>query len=173
MSEKDGPKDLFDNEIDGLTDCEDKLREHTELTCDDTIDYNGNGDIDCPDPYCYRPSCSEICNDGIDNDSDGKTDCADSECVGQLGPNGETCELTEVSCVDDQDSDGDGLCDCASDESHQPVTQYKVNERGRHFKAGHLADIVNKSPYLQKLQRRGKELMEVLEQTGPSADDDK
>ncbi len=81
-------------------------------------------------------------------------------------------EVQIDNCNGGLNSDGDGLSDCASDESHQPVTQYKVNERGRHFKAGHLADIVNKSPYLQKLQRRGKELMEVLEQTDPSAEDD-
>lgn len=45
------------------------------------------------------------------------------------------------------------------------------DERGRHSKAGYLIDRVNKSPYLQKLQRRGEELMEGIEQTDPSADD--
>jgi len=55
--------------------------------CDDGIDNDGDGDIDCADTDCTNdPACSggcvpvpEICDDGIDNDCDGKVDCADKK----------------------------------------------------------------------------------------------
>jgi hypothetical protein len=55
--------------------------------CDDTIDNDGDGYVDCDDSDCIGdPVCDtgcvpepEICNDGIDNDCDGKTDCADKK----------------------------------------------------------------------------------------------
>ena len=53
--------------------------------CNDGIDNDGDGAIDCDDPGCYSDSvCSgngEICNDGIDNDFDGLADCDDFDCV--------------------------------------------------------------------------------------------
>jgi hypothetical protein len=53
--------------------------------CDDGIDNDGDGDVDCADADCSGdPACSggcdpspEICDDGVDNDCDGKVDCAD------------------------------------------------------------------------------------------------
>jgi parallel beta-helix repeat protein len=55
--------------------------------CDDGIDNDGDGDIDCADNDCTNdPACGggcvpvpEICDDGIDNDCDGKADCADKK----------------------------------------------------------------------------------------------
>lgn len=50
--------------------------------CNDAIDNDGNGLIDCADKACVgQPNCVEICNDGIDNDYDDKIDCADSDCT--------------------------------------------------------------------------------------------
>ncbi len=72
-----------------------------ETICNDGIDNNGDGLIDCADPDCSAqvcagagglagicttgtcvvPSCTpspEICTDGIDNDCNGKIDCADT-----------------------------------------------------------------------------------------------
>jgi len=78
--------------------------------CDDGIDNDLDGLIDCFDPDCNgSPNCFEgdsvTCSDGIDNDGDGATDCADPDCsgIGLCGP--------EI-CDDGFDNDGDGLVDC-------------------------------------------------------------
>jgi probable HAF family extracellular repeat protein len=55
--------------------------------CDDDIDNDGDGLIDCDDsadcsqdPACSTPTPGpEICDDGIDNDGDGLTDCLDKK----------------------------------------------------------------------------------------------
>ena len=81
--------------------------------CNDSIDNDGNGLIDCNDPECSgTTSCptvaNEVCNDSLDNDNNGLTDCSDPVCIG-VG----TCEspLAEV-CNDQLDNNGDGLLDC-------------------------------------------------------------
>ncbi|MBU3941884.1 MAG: hypothetical protein KKF74_03150, partial [Nanoarchaeota archaeon] len=50
--------------------------------CDNEIDDNGNGKIDCEDESCKtNPACMEtICNDNIDDEGDGLVDCDDSDC---------------------------------------------------------------------------------------------
>ena len=50
--------------------------------CDNKIDDNDNGKIDCDDESCKtNPACMEtICNDGIDDDGDGLVDCDDPDC---------------------------------------------------------------------------------------------
>ncbi len=57
--------------------------------CDDGVDNDGDGFIDCDDPDCFGdPACEgddEICDDGIDNDGDGRIDCDDLDCA--LAPN--------------------------------------------------------------------------------------
>lgn len=56
----------------------------------------------------------EICNDGIDNDADGWIDCADPGCYGQAGGlNGQICQSQETRCNDSFDNDADGIYDCA------------------------------------------------------------
>jgi len=79
--------------------------------CDDGIDNDADGFIDCFDADCVgNPSCFEgddlTCSDGVDNDGDGTIDCADIDCFG-VGVCG-----TEI-CDDLIDNDGDGLIDCA------------------------------------------------------------
>ncbi|MBI2897922.1 MAG: hypothetical protein HYY06_30465 [Deltaproteobacteria bacterium] len=56
--------------------------------CDDVLDNDGDGSVDCADPDCeLDPACGvsgdEICDDGTDNDGDGRVDCDDSECDAQ------------------------------------------------------------------------------------------
>ena len=67
--------------------------------CDDGIDNDGDGRVDCSDSDCREagecgavgvygappmpPPVAEICNDGIDNDLDGRVDCDDDECASQ------------------------------------------------------------------------------------------
>jgi hypothetical protein len=50
--------------------------------CDNGIDDNGNGLIDCADPECAGdPACArEICDNGIDDNGNGLIDCADPQC---------------------------------------------------------------------------------------------
>jgi len=54
-----------------------------------------------------------ICNDNLDNDGDGQIDCADANCLGQTGSLGEVCQATETTCDDGFDNDRDGQIDCA------------------------------------------------------------
>lgn len=65
-------------------------------TCDDTVDNDCDGLIDCNDPDCTGdPACPDLiewphCFDGLDNDFDGLTDCADrTDCDDVSEPN--TC----------------------------------------------------------------------------------
>lgn len=90
--------------------------------CNDGIDNDCDGMIDCADSECKAslicaPAVTpENCSDGIDNDGDGKVDCADRDC--RNDPN---CAATGdraregrgKTCKDGIDNDGDGLVDCA------------------------------------------------------------
>jgi len=80
----------------------------TEAVCDDGLDDDGDGQIDCADIDCLgTPTCPEaVCTDGIDNDADGFIDCNDPDCFGTA-----TC-IPETSCVNGIDDDGDGDVDC-------------------------------------------------------------
>ena len=52
-------------------------------TCDDGIDNDGDGLIDCSDPDCADfPGCgtAEVCGDCLDNDGDGLVDYQDPDC---------------------------------------------------------------------------------------------
>jgi len=71
--------------------------------CDDGIDNDGDGYIDCDDFDCPPCDGGEVCDDGIDNDGDGYIDCDDFDCP--------PCDGGEV-CDDGIDNDGDGYIDC-------------------------------------------------------------
>ncbi len=92
--------------------------------CDNGIDDDGDGMIDCLDTDCnWLTICKEnerhcgtpeeeCCSDGLDNDSDDWVDCADPDCAifcVEIGCGG----TKAVCCSDGQDSDADGLTDCA------------------------------------------------------------
>jgi len=84
--------------------------------CNDGIDNDGDGQVDCADSDCANDSfCqwwnnpTEICDDGIDNDSDGQVDCADSDCAtDSVCQWGNPVEI----CNDGIDNDGDFYFDC-------------------------------------------------------------
>jgi hypothetical protein len=73
--------------------------------CDDGLDNDLNGEIDCKDTACAQHrSCitpPEICDNGRDDDNDGWTDCQDSDCPG----------CVEI-CDNGKDDDFDGKKDC-------------------------------------------------------------
>lgn len=83
-------------------------------TCDDAVDNDFDGDIDCADADCVADVTSpceaieETCDDGLDNDADGTVDCEDPSCDGIA-----SCELVESLCGDGFDNDADGATDCA------------------------------------------------------------
>ncbi len=90
-----------------------------EATCDDSIDDDCDGMIDCDDSDCRGvlaccvPSgeTESVCGDSVDDDCDGKVDCADPDCVDTLLcciPSG----ATELLCDDAKDDDCDGTRDC-------------------------------------------------------------
>ena len=60
------------------------LNAYTQENCNNGIDDDGDGLVDCNDDDCQYPSNIERgcnCNDGSDNDGDGKTDIADADCA--------------------------------------------------------------------------------------------
>jgi hypothetical protein len=87
--------------------------------CDDGIDNDCDGLVDCNDPDCADdPAClmcepyETVCDDGIDNDCDGLVDCNDPDCS-RPGECGCTQREQGVQCRDGIDNDCDGLTDCA------------------------------------------------------------
>ncbi|MBL8741710.1 MAG: hypothetical protein JNK04_11470, partial [Myxococcales bacterium] len=95
-----------------------------ESACNDGLDNDCDGDIDCVDLNCAAaPICGENCADGIDNNGNSLADCLDPICAGQVcGANGLTCAgtvcacpggATEAVCNDSLDNDCDGQTDCA------------------------------------------------------------
>lgn len=84
--------------------------------CDDGIDNDCDGKIDCADGECSAacsPTSPEVCNDAIDNDGDGKVDCADRDCRKDPACATTGTEGKGKTCSDGKDNDGDGLIDCA------------------------------------------------------------
>ncbi|HOA75979.1 MAG TPA: hypothetical protein PKL76_21265 [Phycisphaerae bacterium] len=78
--------------------------------CDNGIDDNDDGEVDCDDGECAdSPACPEICTDGVDNNGDGLVDCDDPDCKN----NANHPECGETFCADGLDNDGDGLSDCS------------------------------------------------------------
>ena len=73
----------------------------TVEVCNDGIDNDGNGLIDCADPFCqFAPDVERGCNcfDNIDNDGDGVIDKADPNCASFFGltfvGQGSNCSIT-------------------------------------------------------------------------------
>lgn len=80
-------------------------------TCNDGLDNDCDGLVDCTDPDCFLdPACVgvENCGNGIDDDGDTLVDCADPDCF--LDP---LCTGGVEDCTNGIDDDGDFLVDCA------------------------------------------------------------
>ena len=80
--------------------------------CNNRVDDNGNGLVDCEDPACSGATVctgtgpTEICGNGYDDDADRLTDCADPDCAS-------AAVCGETNCADNVDNNSDGLVDCA------------------------------------------------------------
>ncbi|MEM1347001.1 MAG: MopE-related protein, partial [Myxococcota bacterium] len=93
-----------------------------EVTCDDALDDDADGLIDCGDPDCAGASCAQgavcdagqcsggeqgvSCGDGRDGDRDGLIDCEDPDCVDSCACTPGDCE---DACDNDVDDDADGV----------------------------------------------------------------
>lgn len=100
--------------------------EDTIEACQDGVDNDGDGFIDCGDFDC-RGISPEVCggepednltacSDGVDNDFDGFVDCDDFDCSLNFpsicgAPSG--TENEPQSCRDGVDNEGDGFIDCS------------------------------------------------------------
>jgi Lamin Tail Domain len=89
--------------------------ESAETTCEDGMDNDYDGVIDCFDGDCFgigpcgTEDSTSFCGDSIDNDGDGTVDCADTDCDG-VDPCG--TEDTTERCTDNLDNNNNGLTDC-------------------------------------------------------------
>jgi hypothetical protein len=93
----------------------------TPEICNNGIDDDADGDIDCADSDCAT-DCIEICDNGIDDDGDGAIDCADSDCVG-------TADCLEI-CNNGIDDDLDGLTDCDDSECNTAAGCFEICDNG-------------------------------------------
>jgi hypothetical protein len=112
-------QDGLDNDLDGLTDCQDPdcarepACEGHEYNCNDEIDNDDDGEADCDDPDCFQsPVClpETDCQNWLDDDQDGLTDCQDPDCAA-VG----YCQAERL-CQDGRDNDADGFTDCEDDD---------------------------------------------------------
>jgi MYXO-CTERM domain-containing protein len=99
-----------------------------EVTCDDGMDDDNDGAVDCADRDCAQhPACqdapapTEICDNNMDDDNNGFADCADPSCATDNRCGGAMVEI----CDNGVDDDGDGQADCAdvNDCSTAPTCQ--------------------------------------------------
>jgi len=72
--------------------------------CDDGMDNNDNGLVDCADPLCDGEKCD------ANNDA---SKCTGGECIIPVPTPTPTPTPTELICFDSVDNDGDGSVDCA------------------------------------------------------------
>ncbi len=110
--------------------------ETTLATCQDEIDNDSNGYIDCSDFSCSKSTNASIvaycnnlkentvlkCSNGLDDDGNGFTDCYDFDCrISTVTEIVEHChpsshplenENTLSTCQDNIDNDGNGYTDC-------------------------------------------------------------
>ena len=96
-----------------------------EMVCDDSVDNDCNGFLDCEDFACRgADACptgpveasNPACANGVDDDGNGFTDCDDFNCQEpQMDLMLLVCagEVSNAACSDGTDNDGDGMTDCA------------------------------------------------------------
>ncbi len=124
--------DGFDNDCNGLTDCQDPNCAALGLQCSTTGKTCGD-DFQCVCRKAEATTGETSCGNGADDDCDGFIDCKDSDCQNakaDCAPNGFKCTAAsggtcacsgnggvaqspkETSCADGFDNDCDGAADC-------------------------------------------------------------
>ena len=95
--------DYYDFIVDKVSD----LASGEPEDCFNGKDDNGDGRIDCNDPYCFvqKQCIPEDCFNKIDDNENGLVDCDDSACKKELKCQPEICN-------DGIDNNGNGLIDC-------------------------------------------------------------
>ncbi len=94
-----------------------------EQDCDDGVDNDLDGLVDCEDSDCLADDdCIEDCDDGVDNDLDGLVDCEDGDCLAD-----DDCI---EDCTDGIDNDLDGLVDMADDDCHGDIGEVRLRVLG-------------------------------------------
>ncbi len=104
-----------------------------ESKCNNGIDDDGDGLIDCEDGDCFTSNeCTvEICDNGIDDDGDGWIDCSDTECF--------NLTFCVEICDNGIDDNGDGLVD-----GEDPQCSAPSGVTGGLESNGSLADQISK-----------------------------
>jgi hypothetical protein len=118
--------DGFDNDSDGLVDCDDPYcKIHCEEKCLDTVDNDGDGLNGCEDPKCAGQKCFtpiEICDRAGDEDGNGSEDCEDPSCIKTAKCLAEVPEI----CDNRFDDNGNLLVDCKDPECREdPACPYE------------------------------------------------
>ena len=67
------------------------------------------------------PATAEICDNGVDDNCDGAVDCADSQCSGAAACVCTPSAASEVDCGNGEDEDSDGLVDCLDADCTSPT----------------------------------------------------
>ncbi len=104
--------------------------------CDNEVDDDGDGFVDCDDNDCANYSACQVvedpyekCNNGRDDDGDGLIDCDDADCQGYSD-----CIERVEDCNNNIDDDGDFHIDCADADCAQSllckVTGYAICNNG-------------------------------------------
>ena len=94
--------------------------------CNNNVDDNNDGRIDCDDPYCFGiPRCiPEDCGNGRDDNGDGLTDCNAPECFDAIVCQPEICD-------DKIDNNGNEYVDCNDPECYnEPICQPEICDNG-------------------------------------------
>jgi len=109
--------DRIDNDSDGLVDCADSSCENDSACpedCSNGVDDDFDTYIDCYDPDCFSPDCPEICDDVIDDEE------VDNDYDGLANCDDPDCMSIENACPevcdDGYDNDSDGDTDCEDDD---------------------------------------------------------
>jgi hypothetical protein len=102
------------HQITGLTDLTPETTYY--IACQDL---SGNDYHDYPDPLSttFDVNIPEDCDNEVDDDGNGDIDCTDTDCIGKdTGPNGKTCCVDNTNCDYDSDCQDfeDGSRECLS-----------------------------------------------------------
>ena len=104
-----------------------KPTSETAEVCNNQVDDDGDGKVDCDDTDCSDSGMcntalyaapAENCTNGEDDDGDGKVDCADDDCYSDSACASAEYAAPFETCDNGYDDDGDGDVDCADEDCY-------------------------------------------------------